>query len=129
MDRQVPYIGAGVGVAWNELAETIENGLVPDFPNFSVIDSFENQSFAWQVMAGFQVPLSQTLTLDCAFRATYLGQFQTGDSLTLTSNGQQQPLTPYDFDNNWVGSVYVALMWTPGRGGRRSCGDGYGGCY
>lgn len=78
-DRFTPYVGGGVGVAYNHAgaANLALNGI-----NGGQIGSGNNTDFAWQLSAGTAVSLMQGLSLDIGYRYIDLGKAQTSDTFT-----------------------------------------------
>lgn len=66
----VPYVGAGLGVAYHKMDDVIVTGN-PFSPNPQAGD--EDLSFAWMVTAGFAYQLTARTSLDFAYRYIDLG--------------------------------------------------------
>lgn len=75
----VPYIGAGVGVSYNQIANTYFTENV--FLTNSILGD-NNISFAWSLMAGVSYNISSRTTLDLGYRYMDLGKIasQNGDT-------------------------------------------------
>lgn len=75
----VPYIGAGIGVAYNQMDNTYftENVFLTN-----QIFGNNNISFAWSLMAGLSYDISSRATLDLGYRYMDLGSIssQNGDT-------------------------------------------------
>jgi opacity protein-like surface antigen len=62
----VPYVGAGVGVAWNEIGEVTYEGWT--------LGGDEDAELAWALMAGVGYKLSPGVTIDVGYRYMDLGE-------------------------------------------------------
>lgn len=80
-DRFTPYVGAGVGVAYNRMDDVSFTAL----PN--VIGGDNRWSLAWSVMAGTGVQLTERTTLDIGYRYIDMGKAESGiiDNLGATN--------------------------------------------
>ncbi len=73
--RVTPYVGAGVGVAYNQTGETY----FTDNPSLvNKIEGASRLSLAWSLGAGVGVQISERAVLDVGYRFTDLGKAQTG---------------------------------------------------
>lgn len=73
--RFTPYVGAGMGVAYNQTDEVYFTGN-PALVNR--IEGDEDLSFAWSLMAGVGVQLTNRATLDLGYRYLDLGEASSG---------------------------------------------------
>ncbi|HMP08255.1 MAG TPA: outer membrane beta-barrel protein [Lacipirellulaceae bacterium] len=75
MGRIVPYVGAGVGIAYNKTSEAYftQNAYLTNR-----IQGGSRLSLAWSLMAGVGVQLSDRAILDVGYRYTDLGKAETG---------------------------------------------------
>jgi len=75
IDRFMPYIGVGLGVAINKLSDV---DLYRSGDKIGKIDGDDNTSFAWQVMAGTGVALDNDghAILDFGYRYADMGRFE-----------------------------------------------------
>ncbi|MGI9405789.1 MAG: outer membrane protein [Hyphomicrobiaceae bacterium] len=72
MSHFQPYVGAGIGLAYVDMDDvTIVNGVDVTFAGNS------QWNFAWQVMAGVGIALSERATLDIGYRFVSLGDVDT----------------------------------------------------
>lgn len=70
-----PYIGAGIGVAWNDTSAgraVDANGLT------GVIEGASETNFAWALMAGVSAQIRTGLHIDANYRYLNLGEAHTG---------------------------------------------------
>jgi opacity protein-like surface antigen len=73
-----PYIGAGLGVARNQVGNTTEtNGI-----DTETVSGATRTSFAYQVMAGVSFPVFIASALDIGYHFVDLGRFSTGSAAT-----------------------------------------------
>ena len=74
-----PYIGAGVGVAWNVLSDHTRASYDPATgeTSWNRIAGGREHSFAWALMAGVGYQLSSGFTLDLGYRYVSLGDVKT----------------------------------------------------
>jgi opacity protein-like surface antigen len=86
----VPYVGAGVGLAYNQLSETYFT------QNVFLTNRIEGDSrlaLAWSLMAGIGWQISDRAILDLGYRYMDLGKAQSG---RLDSAGYANPIVRYD---------------------------------
>jgi opacity protein-like surface antigen len=74
-DRFTPYLGVGVGAAYNKTDEVYFTGN-PALTNR--IEGDSRWSLAWSLMAGFGVQLTERVTLDLGYRYLDMGKAQSG---------------------------------------------------
>ena len=74
-DRFTPYLGTGVGVAYNRMDEVYFTGN-PALTNR--IEGDERWSLAWSLMAGVGVQITERVTLDLGYRYLDMGKAQSG---------------------------------------------------
>jgi opacity protein-like surface antigen len=74
-DRFTPYVGAGVGVAYNKTDEVYFTGN-PFLTNR--IEGDSRWSLAWALMAGVGMQLTDRITLDLGYRYLDMGKAQSG---------------------------------------------------
>jgi len=111
-----PYLGAGVGVAWNRISEAsysdeylyqdyINNNLY--FPNQETAGVFKQErqdktNLAWALMAGIAYPITNQLDLDIGYKYLNLGDSRSGgviyrDNNALTAANPEQYLETDNF--------------------------------
>lgn len=73
--RVTPYLGAGVGVAYNKTGDTYFTGN-PALPN--TIEGASRMSLAWSLMAGVGYQLSERAILDVGYRYMDYGKAESG---------------------------------------------------
>ena len=85
-----PFVGAGVGVARISMGETRMT-----FPaTTTIVPGGRRSSFAWMVTAGVATALSESTTLEVAFRYSDLGTAETatGGGRAVWRDGSREPL-------------------------------------
>ena len=73
--RVTPYVGAGIGAAYHVVDETYFTG------NYNLVNRIEGNtdlSFAWALMAGVGIQVSDRAILDVGYRYSDLGSAETG---------------------------------------------------
>ena len=88
-----PFVGAGVGVAFNHFYGGTDNGVISQAagggtsPSGGVFGVSTQTNFAWALMAGFDMNVAQNLKLEFGYRYLNYGNFQSGMSRCLSGNG------------------------------------------
>ena len=87
-----PYVGAGVGVAFNNFYGGTDNGVITQpggasSPSGGVFDAHTKTNFAWALMTGFDMDITHNLKLEIGYRYLNYGKFQSGGSRCLSGNG------------------------------------------
>ena len=73
--RITPYVGAGIGAAYNQVSETYFTG------NYNLVNKIEGNndlSFAWSLMAGVGFQVSDRAIIDVGYRYLDLGSAESG---------------------------------------------------
>ena len=81
----MPYVGAGVGVAYNETDDVSFTG------NPALVNRIEGDdrwSLAWSLMAGVGWQVTERATLDIGYRYIDMGKAESG---TIDNRGLHQP--------------------------------------
>jgi len=104
-----PYVGAGIGVAFNKLYDTDEFTLSTG-QVYAKVFSDTTSSFAARFTFGTHWWLTPNLALDFAFATSYVGDIQSDD---FRNFGGVQPIGRYDFHDNWIGTATLGLIWFP----------------
>ncbi|MFN3853115.1 MAG: outer membrane protein [Phreatobacter sp.] len=74
-----PYIGAGVGYAWNRLSPTFDTGVVVGVGASSgLINAGSMGNFAWALMAGLAWDVSASTKIEIGYRYMQMGHFRSG---------------------------------------------------
>jgi opacity protein-like surface antigen len=107
-DRVVPYVGAGVGFAYNKMDEVYFTGN-PALTNR--IEGDEKWSLAWSLMAGIGWQISERAILDIGYRYLDMGKATSG---TLDSAGFTNP--PVRIDDLSAHEFKVGLRYHFGGG-------------
>ncbi|WP_165070933.1 outer membrane beta-barrel protein [Desulfovibrio sp. ZJ200] len=84
----VPYIGAGVGLAFNYTEYTVNANAANGYINASQSDNFTN--FAWNVGAGVAYNFNENFAVDVGYRFMMLGYNE------VSSNGVEISNQPYN---------------------------------
>jgi opacity protein-like surface antigen len=75
-----PYVGAGIGVAYNRLSQIDDYGVGTGNAGASgSYGSSSNGSFAWALHGGFAYDLTQNLKMDLGYTYMNLGEARSGD--------------------------------------------------
>jgi opacity protein-like surface antigen len=86
-----PYVGAGVGVAYNMVSGMTDNGIASIAGSASPAGGYfsdgNKTDFAWALMAGLSFNVTQNLKLDVGYRYLDYGKFTSGGSNCLSGNG------------------------------------------
>jgi opacity protein-like surface antigen len=106
-----PYIGAGVGGAFNTVSGVQDNGLISDGSQGFGYTNSDNSawSLAWNVQAGLTYNVSNSFKVDFSWR--YLGL---GSPVTAVVNCQNTPTCPgasYTFKNMNSQDFRIGLRW------------------
>ena len=87
-----PYVGAGIGAARLSLDDvSVVNG------NTVTFAGNEQWNFAWQLMAGVGIPLTERMMLDVGYRYVNLGDI--GTTATAFQSGVATGTSTLDFDD------------------------------
>lgn len=105
-----PYLGAGLGVAFNKLYTTDEFTLATG-DVYAQVFSDTTACFAGRFTLGTHLWLTPNLAIDMSFATSYVGSFQSDDFRTI--NGGVQQIGRYEFHNNWIGTAQMGLVWFP----------------
>ena len=89
-DRFTPYVGAGVGLAYNKVGSVSFTGN-PALVN--VIEGDSRWSLAWSLMAGMGIQITERTTLDLGYRYIDMGKAQSG---TIDNQGFLNPRVRID---------------------------------
>lgn len=88
-----PFIGAGLGLTHNDIAETRM-----DFPRTTTfVPGAQTVDFSWMLTAGLALPLGERVTLDAAWRYLDAGHMETGaDQGRIVWRDGSRPPLPLD---------------------------------
>ena len=83
-----PYVGAGVGMAYNNVSGGTDNGVNTiganaSFPSGGYFANKTSAGFAWALMAGMSFNVTKNLDLDIGYRYLNYGKVSTGTSQCL----------------------------------------------
>jgi opacity protein-like surface antigen len=95
-----PYVGAGLGVAYNDSSWTPETGTAPGANGWN---------FAWALMAGVSYAFTPNLALDVSYRYMNLGDTNSG-GFSCPNNGCTQ--TPVYYRDMTANDVRIGLRYT-----------------
>lgn len=105
--RMTPFIGAGVGMSYNK----ISNFLDVNTPTAGVAFGQDTGkwSFAWALHAGVAYKLTDSVTIEVAYRYLNLGDAQSGDIVTYT--GVNALNNPEHFNKLTSHDIKLGLRW------------------
>lgn len=103
-----PYVGAGIGVAYNKLSEVYFTGN-PNLTNR--IRGNSDLSFAWSLMAGVGYQVSERAILDLGYRFIDMGSISSGRA---DSGGFVNPAV--DIDKLYAHEIKIGLRYHFGGG-------------
>ena len=72
-----PYVGAGVGVAYNTVTGVTDTGMAPN-AGFGYASANSTTNFAWAAMAGLSYAVTPNLKLELGYRYLDMGNATTG---------------------------------------------------
>ncbi|HTJ01269.1 MAG TPA: opacity family porin, partial [Methylovirgula sp.] len=72
-----PYVGAGVGVAYNTMTGVTDIGMSPN-PGFGYASANSTTNYAWAAMAGLSYAVTPNLRLELGYRYLDMGNASTG---------------------------------------------------
>ncbi len=123
-----PYVGAGLGFAYNRLTGATDNGFnyvnaggtQTGYPVGGYFNDGGHMDFAWSLMAGLEFDVTRNLKLDLGYRYLNYGGFNSGGSHCLTGtavpafNCQSYSLVGHNLSSNdfTIGLLYY-LDTTP----------------
>lgn len=87
--RWQPFLGLGAGVSRNEIGEMTYEFPALRQPRYSVMPGGTDYAFAWSATAGLGYAVSDSVTLELAWRYSDLGKVETdvGELYNVTSRG------------------------------------------
>ena len=96
-----PYVGAGLGYAYNRLSPTFDTGVVVGVGASSgVINGGSMGSFAWALMAGLAWDVTASTKIELGYRYMSLGNFRSGAPCglctTAVNNYEIRQVTAHD---------------------------------
>lgn len=109
----VPYVGAGVGLSYNQLSDTY---FTQNVYLTNSIEGASKLSLAWSLMAGIGWQISDRAILDLGYRYMDFGKAQSG---RLDSAGYLNPIVRYD--DITAHEFKVGLRYHFGTSGGDSC--------
>ncbi|HEY3718850.1 MAG TPA: outer membrane beta-barrel protein [Roseiarcus sp.] len=114
-----PFVGAGVGVAYNRLSGLTDTGLSTQgrhgvFPTGGYASDHGATNFAWALMAGLDFNVTQNLKLELGYRYLNYGGFTSGAINCLDGGGCN--CTPSTISTKTLASndVRIGLRWMIG---------------
>jgi opacity protein-like surface antigen len=102
-----PFVGAGAGMSYNMISDFLD----VNTPNSGVAfgANAAKWSFAWALHAGFSYKVTDSLTLELAYRYVNLGNGITGDLVTY--QGANAVYNPTEFRNLSSHDIKVGVRW------------------
>jgi opacity protein-like surface antigen len=111
-----PFIGAGVGVSRNTIADFTDQGqfLTGGVTTTSVAYGKDSSkvNFAWALMAGAGYEVAPGLTLEAAYRYINLGKAQSGDLIAF--DGTNAVYNPMKFKDITSNDFKIGMRWALG---------------
>lgn len=74
-----PFVGLGAGVSRNEIGEMTYDFPALEQPRYTLVPGGTNYDFAWAAAAGVGYEVSDTVTLELAYRYSDLGKVETDE--------------------------------------------------
>ena len=99
-----PYVGAGVGVAYNRISGLIDYS--PEQATGGYLEAKGQANFAWALMAGLDYSVTRNLKLEFGYRYLDYGKFSSGISHCLA--GANSTGAAFSASNCSSGGVYLA---------------------
>jgi opacity protein-like surface antigen len=118
-----PFVGAGVGVAYNRLSGFTDTGFSAQsangiFPTGGYASDHSTTNLAWALMAGLDFNVTQNLKLELGYRYLNYGSFTSGAINCLNGTGQGNGFncTPNTISTKTLASndVRIGLRWMIG---------------
>jgi len=118
-----PYVGAGVGFAYNKLFGMTDTGFSYTHSALSPVGGYlsdgDKWNFAWGLMAGLSFNVTQNLKLDLGYRYLDYGKFTSGVSHCLNGTGvgggfSCQGYTVYSRNDLASNDFRLGLRWMIG---------------
>ena len=116
-----PYVGVGGGFAYNKLFGMTDTGFAftgtnPASPVGGYLSDGSKWNFAWALMAGLSVDVTQNLKLDIGYRYLDYGKFTSGTAHCLNGTGiggsfSCQAYTVYSKNELASNDVRIGLRW------------------
>jgi opacity protein-like surface antigen len=108
-----PFVGAGVGVAYNTISHFRDLGVGSSNTPFPIIstgfaDSATTANLAWAIHAGLAYRVTPGFSVELAYRYLNLGKAKTAD---LVSFDGTQNLGPMEFRDLWSQDVKLGVRW------------------
>lgn len=113
-----PYLGAGIGVARNQISGLSDQGIVfanqpfgPVSPTLGVASSGDKTGLAWALMAGVGYEVNKNLTLEVGYRYLNLGDAQSGPIRNAFLAESYAPLKAKSIDSH---DFKIGMRWNFG---------------
>jgi opacity protein-like surface antigen len=105
-----PYIGAGVGVAFNTIEHFRDTNVIAGGGGWA--ETGRQTSLAWALHAGASYRVSSNLALDLSYRYLNVGNARSGTLVNLDPNFPVgNPLAPMTFHNIQSHDLMLGLRW------------------
>jgi opacity protein-like surface antigen len=104
-----PYIGAGVGVAFNTIEHFRDTNVIANGGGWA--DTGRQTSLAWALHAGASYRVSSNLALDLSYRYLNVGNARSGTLVNLDPNFPVGTLAPMTFNNIQSHDLMLGLRW------------------
>lgn len=113
-----PYLGAGIGVARNEISGLTDQGIVfanqpfgPVSPTLGTAGSGDETGLAWALMAGLGYEVNKNLTLEVGYRYLNLGDAKSGPIRNAFLAESYAPLKAKSIDSH---DFKIGMRWNFG---------------
>ncbi len=110
-----PYLGAGVGVAYNTVSGLVDQGVQqpggvgPAFPTLGYAGTGSKTSLAWALHAGVGYQVNDRLSLELGYRYLNLGKAESGRLINPFAAGPTQaPLKLSNIDSH---DIRISMRW------------------
>jgi opacity protein-like surface antigen len=107
-----PFIGAGVGMSYNRISDFIDINTPRAGVAFG--GNHAKWNFAWAVHAGLAYRITDSVTMELAYRYLDLGDAESGDLVTYL--GQNRVFNPEKFHDITSHDIKLGIRWAFGAG-------------
>jgi hypothetical protein len=104
-----PFVGIGGGLAFNNLNRIRESSLDPVDSVYAKYRQRTQVSPTMMLSTGAHFRITSQLWLNVETSASYLGDISSSDRRSF-ANGNSEPIHPYVFRDQWMGSITVGLI-------------------
>jgi hypothetical protein len=105
----IPYIGAGIGLAFNELKEGKEVESFGGSP-FATVAGHTHKGFAGHARVGLNASINKNIDLGLEYELTITDRFESGSYRTF-NNGSSFPIVPYETNDIFYNAVKLKFLY------------------